>query len=296
MQKKQSMLKSMTGFGKNTVNIQGKAVTIEIKSLNSKQLDLNIKLPPLFREKEPDIRSLIAKKLERGKIELTGSIDYTDAELPSVINHALVTGYYKELREIAISLGETSTDILSVILKLPEVLKPSKEVFNEDEWLLVSSCLDKAIGNLDDFRKFEGKLLEDDFKQRIETISRLLTGLDEFEENRNTSFREKLRLAVSEFSATNSLDANRFEQEIIYYLEKLDITEEKVRLQKHLDYFLDAMKESESNGRKLSFVTQEIGREINTIGSKANDANIQRVVVQMKDELEKIKEQLANIL
>lgn len=290
------MLKSMTGFGKNTVNIEGKAVTIEIKSLNSKQLDLNIKLPPLFREKEPDIRSLVAKKLERGKIELTGSIDYTDADLPSAINHALVTGYYKELKEIATSLGETSTDILSVILKLPEVLKPTREVFNEEEWSAVNTCLEKAIDDLTQFRVFEGKLLEEDFKQRIDAIARLLTGMDEFEENRNANFREKLRLAVSEFNATNTLDSNRFEQEIIYYLEKLDITEEKVRLQKHLDYFLESMNESESNGRKLSFVSQEIGREINTIGSKANDANIQRVVVQMKDELEKIKEQLANIL
>lgn len=290
------MLKSMTGFGKNSISFSGKTITIEIKSLNSKQLDLNIKLPPLFREKEPEIRSLIAKRLERGKIELTGAIDYTDTDLPSAINHALVEGYYRELKSIAVSLGETSADVLSVIMKLPEVLKPNREVFTEEEWRTVNSCLEKSIDELDRFRLHEGELLMNDFISRIDAISKLLLNLDAFEGERNTNFREKLRASVSEFTANNSLDSNRFEQEIIYYLEKLDITEEKVRLQKHLEYFLETMKEAEANGRKLSFVTQEIGREINTIGSKANDANIQRVVVQMKDELEKIKEQLANIL
>lgn len=290
------MLKSMTGFGKNTVSLPGKTVTIELKSLNSKQLDLNIKLPPLFREKEPEIRSLIAKKLERGKIELTGTIDYADSELPTSINRSLVEGYYKELKDIVYDLGEENADVLSVIMKLPEVMKPSREVFSEEEWELVSSCLSQAISGLDAFRIHEGEQLMTDFKARINSINGLLLNLDEFEETRNTNFREKLRLAVSEFTANNTLDSNRFEQEIIYYLEKLDITEEKVRLLKHLTYFLDTLHESEANGRKLSFVTQEIGREINTIGSKANDANIQRVVVQMKDELEKIKEQLANIL
>lgn len=290
------MLKSMTGFGKNSLIFSGKIITIEIKSLNSKQLDLNIKLPPLFREKEPEIRSLISKRLERGKIELTGSIDYTEADLPSAINHALVEGYYRELKSIAVSLGESSADVLSVIMKLPEVLKPNREVFTDEEWNAVSKSLEKAIDELDRFRLHEGDLLMNDFIARIDAIARLLLNLDEFEGERNTNFREKLRASVSEFTANNSLDSNRFEQEIIYYLEKLDITEEKVRLQKHLDYFLETMKEAEANGRKLSFVTQEIGREINTIGSKANDANIQRIVVQMKDELEKIKEQLANIL
>lgn len=296
MQKSYYMLKSMTGFGKSNIQLPGKTVTIEIKSLNSKQLDLNIKLAPLFRDKEPEIRSIVSKRLERGKIELTGTIDYTDSDLPSVINHSLVSGYYCELKEIANSLGETSTDILSVILKLPEVLKPSRELFNDDEWNLVHTCLVKAIDELDKFRIHEGGLLLVDFKLHIDLIAKLLNSLDEFEEVRNLNFREKLRASVSEFTANNTLDSNRFEQEIIYYLEKLDITEEKVRLQKHLDYFMETLKESEANGRKLSFVTQEIGREINTIGSKANDAGIQRIVVQMKDELEKIKEQLANIL
>lgn len=286
----------MTGFGKSVVNLQGKTVTIEIKSLNSKQLDLNIKLPLIFREKEADIRNILSKKLERGKIELTGTLDYTDNELPTVINHSLVKGYYKDLQEIASILGEKNVDYLSIIMKIPEVLKPSRELLTEEEWLQVQSCLDQAVTALDNFRVHEGNLLMNDFTSRIKEIGSLLNNLDEFEETRNLNFREKLRASVSEFTANNTLDSNRFEQEIIYYLEKLDITEEKVRLLKHLNYFNESVKEPESNGRKLNFVTQEIGREINTIGSKANDASIQRVVVQMKDELEKIKEQLANIL
>lgn len=290
------MIKSMTGFGKSTVNLGGKSVTIEIKSLNSKQLDLNIKLPPAFREKEPEIRSILSHKLERGKIELSGNIDYTDGELPSAINKSLVTAYYKELKEIADKLEESNSDILAIVMKLPEVLRPSRDVLSEDEWILISECLERAVTGLDDFRIHEGNLLMTDFSSRINSIAELMGSLDEFEVSRSIQFKEKLRASVSEFANNNTLDSNRFEQEIIYYLEKLDITEEKVRLQKHLNYFIDTINESEANGRKLNFVTQEIGREINTIGSKANDANIQRVVVQMKDELEKIKEQLANIL
>ncbi len=290
------MLKSMTGFGKSTVALAGKTITLEIKSLNSKQLDLNLKLPAIFREKEPDIRNIISRRLERGKIEMTGTIDYTDNELPAIINHNLVKGYYLDLKAISAELGENNADLLSIIMKIPEVLKPSKEVMTDDEWLSVSNCLDDAIAQLDIFRQHEGELLMNDFISRIITIRTLLGEIGQFEAERNANFRDKLRLSVSEFTANNSLDANRFEQEIIYYLEKLDITEEKVRLQKHLDYFMSTLGEKEANGRKLAFVTQEIGREINTIGSKANDANIQRIVVQMKDELEKIKEQLANIL
>jgi len=290
------MIKSMTGFGKSVANLEGKSVTIEVKSLNSKQLDLNIKLPPAFREKEPEIRSIISHKLERGKIELSGNIDYTDGELPSAINRSLVTGYYKELKVIAETLEDQNSDILSIVMKLPEVLRPTRDVLSENEWLLISDCLQRAVSSLDEFRMHEGQLLMNDFISRIETIAELLGNLEEFEVSRNIQFREKLRASVNEFATNNTLDSNRFEQEIIYYLEKLDITEEKVRLQKHLHYFTETLKETEANGRKLAFVTQEIGREINTIGSKANDANIQRIVVQMKDELEKIKEQLANIL
>lgn len=289
------MLKSMTGFGKCTVTLTGKVVIMEIKSLNSKQLDLNIKLPPAFREKESDIRSIISRKLERGKVELTGSIDYTD-DFPPVINKPMAIGYYNEIKELAMSLNAGDVDILSIVMKMPEVFKSSRELLNEQEWVIIKECLEKAVNELDIFRSQEGSLLENDFRTRVQMIASLLQDVIQFEETRNTRFREKLRDSVADFYANNTLDSNRFEQEIIYYLEKLDITEEKVRLQKHLDYFMDTLKETEANGRKLSFVTQEMGREINTIGSKANDANIQRIVVQMKDELEKIKEQLANIL
>lgn len=290
------MIKSMTGFGKSSADMGSKIVTIEIKSLNSKQLDLNVKLPPVFREKEPEMRNIISRSLERGKIEITGSLEYTNGEVPAIINHSLVKSYYRELKEVMQELGETGSDILSVIIKIPEVLKPSRELLAEDEWIQAEACLYEALKNINEFREHEGQLLEKDFKLRINNISELLKSLDQFEKERDFNFREKLRAAISEFASNNSLDSNRFEQEIIYYLEKLDITEEKVRLSKHLDYFIEALADEESNGRKLSFVTQEIGREVNTIGSKANDANIQRVVVQMKDELEKIKEQLANIL
>lgn len=286
----------MTGFGKSSAGMGSKFVTFEIKSLNSKQLDLNIKLPPIFREKEPEIRNIISHSLERGKIELSGTLEYTNGEIPAIINHSLVKSYYKELKDIMQELGDTGSDVLSVIMKIPEVLKPSRELLAEEEWIQAEACLYEALKNINEFRDHEGKMLENDFKLRIDNITELLKSLDQFEQERDTNFREKLRAAVSEFTSNNSLDSNRFEQEIIYYLEKLDITEEKVRLSKHLNYFIDALTDGESNGRKLSFVTQEIGREVNTIGSKANDANIQRVVVQMKDELEKIKEQLANIL
>jgi uncharacterized protein (TIGR00255 family) len=290
------MLKSMTGFGKCTATMEGKTISMEIRSLNSKQLDLNLKLPALFREKESEIRGIISRKLERGKIELTAAIDYTGNELPTSVNKPLVITYYNEIKDIAGSLGVPDNDILGMVMKMPEVFKSTRDLVTDQEWEVIQECMDNAISELNTFRLHEGKLLEQDFITRINNISNLLDNIAGFEQERDQQFREKLRAATSEFTANNTLDSNRFEQEIIYYLEKLDITEEKVRLLKHLEYFIETLKESEANGRKLAFVTQEIGREINTVGSKANNANIQRIVVQMKDELEKIKEQLANIL
>lgn len=290
------MLKSMTGFGKCVANLEGKTLSLEIKSLNSKQLDLNMKLPVHFREKEAEIRGIISRRLERGKVELSGNMDYTGTDLPQAINKPLVTAYYREMEDVARELNVPETDLFSIVMKMPEVFKSSKDLITEDEWVVIQECLELAINNLNDFRLQEGKLLENDFRLRIQNIATLLDQIGVFEVSRNTQFREKLRTSVVEFAANNTLDSNRFEQEIIYYLEKLDITEEKVRLVKHLDYFIHTLEEKEANGRKLSFITQELGREINTIGSKANDANIQKIVVQMKDELEKIKEQLANIL
>lgn len=286
----------MTGYGKASATLPGKTITIEIKSLNSKQLDMNLRLPALLRERESEFRSLLSKAVERGKVEVNIGIDYTGTELPASINRPLAIAYYNELKLLANETGETNSDLLSIVMKLPDVTRQTREEAGENEGIEILNAFNRALGQFEEFRKHEGKLLETDFLQRIDTIRDLLTKVEPFEVERNRLQREKLRAGVAEFIESNSLDANRFEQEIIYYLEKLDITEEKVRLLKHCNYFTETLKEKEANGRKLGFVTQEIGREINTLGSKANDASIQKVVVQMKDELEKVKEQLANIL
>lgn len=290
------MVRSMTGYGKSTAILPGKTITIEIKSLNSKQFDLNLRLPSLLRERESDFRSLLSKSIERGKVDLSVSIDYTGAEIPTAINRPLALAYYNELKSLALETGETNSDLLSIVMKMPDITRQLREETSEKEWIEIFNSMNAAIAQFEEFRKHEGALLENDFKSRIKIIHELLEKIEPFEAERNRLFREKLRAGVAEFIENNTLDANRFEQEIIYYLEKLDITEEKVRLLKHCNYFDETLKEKDANGRKLSFITQEIGREINTIGSKANDASMQKLVVQMKDELEKIKEQLANIL
>lgn len=286
----------MTGYGKAVAKLNGKSVTLEIRSLNSKQLDMNLRLHPALRDNEPEIRAVVNRMLERGKVELTGNIDFTGTDLPAVINRPVAVSYYQELSSLARELGASEENLLSVVMKMPEVTRLSKEEITGEDWNLIFSALNEALKQLDEFRKHEGELLERDFILRIETIQSLLAEVEPFEQNRNLQLREKLRNSFADFIDNNNFDTNRFEQELIYYLEKLDITEEKVRLAKHCRYFLDTLNEDASNGRKLSFVSQEIGREINTMGSKANDADIQKLVVRMKDELEKIKEQLANIL
>jgi uncharacterized protein (TIGR00255 family) len=286
----------MTGYGKAVAKLNGKSVTIEIRSLNSKQLDMNVRLHPALRDNEPEIRAVVNRMLERGKIELTGNIDFTGTDLPAVINRPVAISYYNELSSLARELGAVEENLLSVVMKMPEVTRLSKEELTEEDRNSVFTALNEALQQLDEFRKHEGELLEKDFILRIKTIQTLLAEVEPFEQNRNLQLREKLRNSFADFIENNNFDTNRFEQEIIYYLEKLDITEEKVRLAKHCRYFLDTLDEDAANGRKLSFVSQEIGREINTMGSKANDADIQKLVVRMKDELEKIKEQLANIL
>lgn len=290
------MIRSMTGYGKAVAQLQGKTISIEIKSLNSKQLDLNLRLPTTLRDRESELRSTIAKTLERGKADIILTIDYSGSELPSSINRDLAISYYRELLSIAGELGASGSDLLAIAMKMPDVTRAVREDTGADEWEKIQLALGEALQHFDLFRLQEGELLKSDFSMRVQNIIRLLNEVEPFELSRNTALREKLRQSVAEFIDNNSLDSNRFEQEIIYYLEKLDITEEKIRLKKHCDYFLETMEEDTSNGRKLSFVSQEIGREINTLGSKANDASIQKLVVQMKDELEKIKEQLANIL
>lgn len=286
----------MTGYGKSAAVLKGKTLTFEIRSLNSKQLDMNLRLPAMLRDIEPEIRASLTRVAERGKIELNVSVDQTGSEIPATINKALVISYYNELSAIAAELGVTGSDLLSIVMKMPEVSKNSREELSDEDKTSLISTLEEALKLFDNFRSQEGALLAADFRARISTILQNLSEIEPFEERRNEQMREKLLANFNQFIEAGNFDSNRFEQEIIYFLEKTDITEEKVRLRKHCDYFIETLNEGGANGRKLAFVSQEIGREVNTIGSKAAEANIQKIVVKMKDELEKIKEQLANIL
>jgi uncharacterized protein (TIGR00255 family) len=292
------MLKSMTGFGKATKEIKEKKITVEIKSLNSKQSDINIKLPVQFREKELIIRNEINQSLNRGKIDLTVWLDGMENGKNIQFNETLILDYYNQLDKISRKIGRNIDDeqILQLIMRLPDVLKTENQTVDEAEWNAILSTIKDALVLLDQFRIQEGTILEQDFVKRIGLICNLLKEIQPFENERIDKIRERINQNLKETLDTKQIDANRFEQEIILYLEKLDITEEKIRLQNHCDYFLETMKSEEFAGKKLGFIAQEIGREINTIGSKANQVDIQKIVVQMKDELEKIKEQLLNIL
>jgi uncharacterized protein (TIGR00255 family) len=295
------MIKSMTGYGKAIAEPGGKTVTVEVRSLNSKQLDINARIPQAFREKELEIRSEIGKVLERGKIDFIISLDNDTETAIYSINKPLARQYHKEILELAEEFqAPVGENLIFSILKLPDVLKNDKENMDEDAWSVVKSAVEQALVQADVFRTEEGHLLENDMKMRIGIIMNLLEQVTPYEQARIVSLRERFERNQSEFVSKRpgmeKFDENRFEQEIFWYLERLDITEEKIRLKKHCDYFIETLMSSDSNGRKLGFVTQEIGREINTLGSKASDADIQKIVVQMKDELEKIKEQLGNIL
>ncbi len=291
------MIKSMTGFGKAIAETPQKKITIEIKSLNSRQLDLNTKLPWLYREKEPEIRNLVSQKLDRGKIELAVYFDILGDEGVPVINKVIVKNYYKQLKDISTELNiETEDNFLSAILRLPEAMKTEKPELTEAEWELVKDKVTESINTVDFYRIEEGRSIEKDIRGCLARISESLERIEDFEPERITRVRERLVSILTGNSGTENIDKNRFEQELIFYLEKFDINEEKVRLRKHCEYFIQTMDNDAPNGRKLNFITQEIGREVNTIGSKANDASIQKLVVMMKDELEKIKEQTGNIL
>jgi uncharacterized protein (TIGR00255 family) len=291
------MIKSMTGYGKSECEFQSKKITIEIKSLNSKQLDLNFKIPSIYREKEVDIRNEISRELIRGKVELTISSDSAIEEATASINSALLKSYHKQIIEVSKELNlPVPEDIITTLLRLPDVLKSEKQEVSEDEWAKFRSTITNAIKAINEFRLQEGKALEKDISQRINLITKLSQDLETFEKQRLEKLKQKIRQSLLELLTPEKVDENRFEQELIYYIEKLDITEEKVRLANHCCYFLETSKEEEASGKKLGFIVQEIGREINTIGSKANDADMQKIVVQMKDELEKIKEQINNIL
>ncbi len=294
------MIKSMTGYGKATIEITGRKLTIEIKTLNSKQLDLNLKIPGYFREKEWEVRTFLTQKLERGKIDFYIGTEVTGEMLSYSINHSLAKKYHEELKSLSQELNEECpADMLSLVVKMPDVMQTSRDEMNENDWEFISAAVTEAVAQVDEFRINEGKILEDDMLKRVHSIMQLLDSIEPYEINRIKELRERLLRDFSKYKGDfngSAPDQNRFEQELIYYLEKLDITEEKVRLLKHCQYFLETLHESVSQGKKLGFVTQEMGREINTIGSKANDSEIQKIVVQMKDELEKVKEQLGNIL
>lgn len=285
------MIQSMTGFGKSVVQLPTKKITIEIKSLNSKSLDLNARLPSTYREKELEMRKIIANALERGKIDFSLYVENTGAESQSVINVAVVKQYMSQLAAIA---SGDELRLLDMAVRLPDALKTERDDIDEDEFKTIMDTLQNALKEINIFRTEEGQMMERDFLDRIGNLENLLAQVEQMDVGRLSAVRERLEKAVEDLRT--NVDANRFEQELIYYLEKYDITEEKVRLANHLAYFTSTLKSDDSNGKKLGFISQEIGREINTIGSKANDAPMQQLVVRMKDELEKVKEQMLNVL
>lgn len=285
------MIYSMTGFGKSVITLPGKKITIEIKSLNSKGVDLNVRIPSSLREKELSMRNHVAKTLKRGKIDLSVYVESTGGERSAQLNTPVIEAYMAQLKSIAD--GE-NVDLLQMALRLPESIQTERETIDETTASTIMTGLEEAVGTLQDFRLTEGQALAQDFKQRIQTIGQLMETVKTKDQERIPSVRARLLKALEDLAQT--VDQNRFEQELVYYLEKYDITEEIVRLSNHLKYFITTMNSDESNGKKLGFITQEMGREINTIGSKANDAALQQLVVQMKDELEKIKEQVLNVL
>ena len=291
------MIKSMTGYGKAIAETPQKKITIEIKSLNSKQLDLNTKLPWLYKEKEPEIRNLISQRLDRGKIDFSIFCDMLDDEVVTVINKSAVRNYYNQFKEIAAELRiDLDDQIFTAIMKLPDTLKTERPEISETEWEIVRTQIIESITMLDLYRIEEGNSIMTDLKKCIAEILSLLETVQTFEAGRISKIREKLRSMLEENLGPEKVDKNRFEQEIILYIEKYDINEEKIRLKTHCDYFIETINTASPNGKILNFIAQEIGREINTIGSKANDASIQKLVVMMKDELEKIKEQTLNVL
>ena len=290
------MIRSMTGFGNAVAESGNKTITVEIKSVNSKFFDLSLRLPSAYKDKDLELRSALAKELERGKVDVSILLDSPDAPKKTSINAVLVKSYYEELKSISTDLQLNTTDYLGLILKMPEVLNTDKTVGSEEEWVQLRNTLIQALESFQSFRKKEGHSIEKDMEQRIRQIESRLKEIEKIEPARITAYRKKLTMSLEEFIQSNNIDRNRFEQELIFYIEKIDISEEKVRLRTHCDYFLKTMAEAVSNGKKLAFITQEIGREINTIGSKANDAEIQKLVVEMKDELEKVKEQILNVL
>ncbi len=289
------MIKSMTGFGKADCELCNHKVIAEIKSLNSKQADVSVRIPAFYREKEHEIRTLLVNRLERGKIDFALYLEDRSQMAVSNLNVAAVEAHLKALRPIAEANGQDTSRLLQIAMRMPDVISTETQTVSDEDWARLQVMIGKVIDLVDEFRLHEGDILAKDMCMRIEKIQSLMTQIEPFEVNRTEQVKSRLKKQLESLLSADQVDKNRFEQELIYYLEKLDITEEKVRLKKHCQYFLDCVNDHGA-GKKLGFVAQEIGREINTIGSKANDVDIQKIVVQMKDELEKIKEQLGNIL
>jgi uncharacterized protein (TIGR00255 family) len=293
------MIKSMTGYGKAECKLKNKTVSIELKSLNSKQIDIYTRLPNLYREKDLELRNILINLLKRGKVELIITIEYSGEEQASLINSDIAKNYYRQLKSVIKDLDINSPEpLLQIIMRLPEVIKTETEELDLEEWESIKDSLKSTINELDSFRKQEGIVLGRDLSHRIDLIENYLGKINKFENKRIENIKKRLAGNLNEWVSKENIDLNRFEQELIYYLDKLDITEEKIRLKNHCKYFRDVMNENEDEpvGKKLGFISQEIGREINTMGAKANDFDIQKLIVMMKDELEKIKEQLNNIL
>ncbi len=285
------MIYSMTGYGKSVLQLPTKKVTIELKSLNSKSLDLNARMPSIYREKELSIRKLLADSLERGKIDFSIYVEATAEDTSTQINTPVVKQYIEQLRQV---VDGDAIELLKMAVRFPDALNTVREEIDENEWQIIAKEIDKAVEDLNGHRLDEGKVLEQEFNKRVTIICNLLDQVIAMDPERVDGVRERLLKGVEELK--EKYDENRLEQELVYYIEKFDITEEKVRLKNHLDYFIECINSKDSNGKKLGFISQEMGREINTIGSKSNYAPMQQLVVQMKDELEKIKEQLLNVL
>lgn len=286
------MIQSMTGFGKATLQLPTKKITVEVKSLNSKGLDLNVRMPSLYREMELGLRNQIALKLERGKVDFSIFIESTAEQTSTKVNVPIVKAYINQLREVYADADET--ELMKMAVRMPDTMKIERDEIDENDWIQIQTVIEEALQNILNFRKDEGLSLEKEFQLRIGNIRQYMNDALALDPERVQAIKDRLQTAISELKV--NVDENRFEQELIYYLEKLDITEEKVRLTNHLDYFLETINGTEANGRKLGFITQEMGREINTMGSKSNHAQMQKLVVMMKDELEKIKEQVLNVL
>lgn len=285
------MIQSMTGYGKSVLQLPTKKISIELKSLNSKNLDVNARMPSMYRAKELDIRKLLAKHLVRGKVDFSLYVEITGEDTSSKINKTVVKEYIKQLKDV---VDGDDVELLKMAVRLPDAVTTERDDIDEEEWLKISEGINEAISKIVNYREDEGAILKQDFTDRIATLKELLDKVIAMDPERIDGVRARLEKGIADIK--EKVDENRFEQELVYYIEKFDITEEKVRLDNHLDYFIKTLNSNDSNGKKLGFISQEIGREINTIGSKSNYAPMQKLVVQMKDELEKIKEQLLNVL